>query len=155
VSQRNIAVGQAPVSSNQPRELHKYISVTGVTSSEQPLVLIVDDDADVLETMGYMLGARGFRVVAASSKTEALAICEQYGGRIDALVADLSLPGDVPGGLAKAIAAAYPGIKIVYASGIPRQIALSQGLVRPDAPYLVKPVAPDLLAGQLSSVLNR
>lgn len=121
---------------------------------EQPVILIVDDDSDVLDTMAHVLGRRGFRVLTATGKTEALALCAQHPGQIAALVADLSLPGDVPGGLAKAVAESYPNIRIMYASGIPRQIALSQGLVRPDAPYLVKPVTPDLLAAQLVSLLG-
>jgi CheY-like chemotaxis protein len=128
--------------------------MTETPRSAQPLVLVVDDDLDVLDTMAYMLGDRGFRVITASSKIEALALCQQNLGGIDALVADLSLPGDVPGGLAKAVAETYPAIRIIYASGIPRHVALTQGLVRPDAPYLSKPVTADVLASQLISLLG-
>ena len=41
--------------------------------------------------------------------------------------------------------AEHPDVRIIYASGIPRHIALASGLVEPDAPYLEKPVSADLL----------
>jgi DNA-binding response OmpR family regulator len=120
--------------------------------SHEPLVLLVDDDPDVLATLAYMLGSRGFQVLTAGDPAAAMAICRSRPGAVDALVADLSLPGEVPGALARMVAAEFPGVAIVYVSGIPRQIALSQGLVRPDAPYLEKPVEADVLA---STVRNR
>ena len=120
--------------------------------SHEPVVLLVDDDPDVLDTMGYMLGSRGFRVLTAEDSASAMAVFRAQQGNIDALVADLSLPDDVPGGLARTISATYPKVAVVYVSGIPRQIALAQGLVQPGAPYLEKPVEADVLA---STVRNR
>jgi CheY-like chemotaxis protein len=113
-------------------------------TAQQPMILVVDDDTDVLETTGLMLRTRGFEVLTAISGPEAMAICERYPGQIDAVVADLSIPGD-HSRFTHQIAARYPTIKIIYATGIPRHIALSSGLVAPDAPYLEKPVSPDVL----------
>lgn len=116
-------------------------------------VLMVDDDADVLETMAHMLAARGFRVLTALDQESALQVCREQQGRIDALIADLSLPGDSRGDLARAISAVYPRMHVIYISGIPRHVALAQGLVRPDAPYLEKPAQPSVLASVLQSLL--
>lgn len=71
-------------------------------------VLMVDDDADVLETTAHMLAARGFRVFTAPDQESAMQVCREQEGRIDALIADLSLPGDSRGDLARAISAVYP-----------------------------------------------
>jgi DNA-binding NtrC family response regulator len=119
----------------------------------QPVVVLVDDDEDVLATTAHMLQARGFRVLTATDRDGAMALCREQEGRVDALVADLSLPGEVTGELVRSISAAYPAVKVVYATGIPRHIALGSGLVRPDAPYIEKPVDPDVLAGMLRSLL--
>ena len=55
-------------------------------------VLVVDDDAAVLETVAAELGAAGATVLTAPSGAEALARLERD-PRIDAVVADLSMPG--------------------------------------------------------------
>jgi CheY-like chemotaxis protein len=113
-------------------------------TTQQPMILVVDDDADVLETTGFMLRTRGFEVLTATSGPAALDICARYPGQIDAVVADLSIPGD-HSRFTREIAVQYPNIKIIYMTGIPRHIALSSGLVEPDAPYLEKPVSADVL----------
>ena len=119
----------------------------------QPVVLVVDDDADVQEIMTHMLNVRGFRVLTAADPDTALEVCRSQGGLVDVLIADLSLPGDKDGRLARRVAAEFPDIKIVFATGIPRHIALSSGLVQPDAPYLEKPVSADVLTSLMRSML--
>ncbi|WP_433304052.1 response regulator [Actinoplanes sp. CA-030573] len=119
----------------------------------QPVVLVVDDDEDIRDTVAHMLDVRGFRVFAAADRDGALSICRELNGDVDVLVADLSLPGDAGGALARDVAARCPSVKVVFVTGIPRHIALTMGLVQPDAPYLQKPVNPDVLAALLRSLL--
>ncbi|WP_203789217.1 response regulator [Paractinoplanes rishiriensis] len=103
---------------------------------------MVDDDIDVQATMAHTFSGARLSGVTASSTATAMPVCQQQERGIDALVTDLSLPGEAAGQLARVLSAAYPSTKIVYASGIPRHIALSSGLVRSDAPYVEKPVDP-------------
>jgi DNA-binding NtrC family response regulator len=118
-----------------------------------PRVLVVDDDADVAETMAYMLQKRGFRVLTAANAATAVEICREQGTAIDALVADLSLPDDLQGDFARRIAALHPHIKVVFVTGIPRHIAVTMGLVPPQAPYVEKPADMDMLSGLIRSML--
>ncbi|WP_127503893.1 response regulator [Actinoplanes solisilvae] len=120
-----------------------------------PVVLVVDDDLDFLDTMTHQLGVRGFRVLTAPDSESAMTVCEQEGDAIDVLIADLSLPGDLNGSLARRVSAAYPTVKIVYATGVPRHIAVATGLVPPTAPYLEKPVSADILSGLMRSLIRR
>ncbi|WP_250036328.1 response regulator [Paractinoplanes maris] len=129
------------------------MSTTAGPSS--PLVLVVDDDPDFQEMLTHTLKKRGFRVLTALDSETAMATCREHAGAIDAMLADLSLPGDLTGGLARRVAAEFPGITTVFVTGIPRYIALGSGLVPPDAPYLEKPVSPDTLAGLLRTLLAR
>lgn len=110
----------------------------------QLTILLVDDDLDVLDTTSLMMRTRNFEVLTATNGPEALDICRRFRGQIDAVVADLSIPGD-HSGFTHTVAREFPRVKIIYASGIPRHIALASGLVEPGAPYMEKPVTPDVL----------
>jgi CheY-like chemotaxis protein len=114
--------------------------------------LIVEDDPDILEVTELALKSRGFQVLGASNGSIAVDICRERQGQVDALVADLSIPGD-QSRFTATIAAEFPAVKIVYATGIPRHIALTTGMVQPNAPYLQKPVDADLLASVLRGQL--
>jgi two-component system, OmpR family, response regulator len=119
----------------------------------RPVVLIVEDDEDTLAAMAFALEQRGFQVMTSADNHGAEEICRSRAGKVDVLVADLSLPGEAPGSVVQWVAGVYPNIKIVYASGIPRHVALTSGLVQPTAPYLEKPVNPQVLASTLTSLL--
>ncbi|MFG1604434.1 response regulator [Actinoplanes sp. NPDC049265] len=108
------------------------------------MILVVDDDLDVLQTTSMMMRNRGFEILTATNGPEALELCRRFRGQIDAVVADLSIPGD-HSNFTHTVAVEHPNIKIIYVSGIPRHIALSSGLVEPEAPYVEKPVSPDVL----------
>ena len=59
--------------------------------------MIVEDDAEVRETLKLLLDSRGYRTFAASDGPQALAIAAQHGVSLDLIVADYNLPG--PNGL--------------------------------------------------------
>ena len=120
-----------------------------------PVVLVVDDDEDVRDTTSLILGTRGFEVLVAASTKEAMEICDARGGRVDALIADLSLPGEGTGELASTVTGAYPAIRVIYATGIPRHVAMNLGLVQPGVPYLEKPLSGEILVNVLQSVLPK
>jgi CheY-like chemotaxis protein len=121
----------------------------------RPVILVVDDDEDVRDTTSLILGSRGFDVLVAASTTEAMQVCDAQGGRVDVLIADLSLPGEGTGELASSVNAAYPAIRIIYATGVPRHVAMNLGLVQPGVPYLEKPLSGDVLVNVLQSVLPK
>ncbi|MCY1136392.1 response regulator [Actinoplanes sp. Pm04-4] len=121
----------------------------------KPGVLIVDDDADILDLLSRTLELRGFRTWTAANADDALQVCRQQPGDIDVLLAGLSLPDDLSGGLAHRVAAESPQVKTIFVTGVPRYIAVGSGLVRPDAPYVQKPANPDLLAGMICNTLQR
>ncbi|GAB2585076.1 hypothetical protein Aab01nite_53330 [Paractinoplanes abujensis] len=116
-------------------------------------MLVVDDDHDFLDMVSHTLTVRGFDVETASDSDEAMTVCRQRAGGIHVLLADLSLPGDLSGGLARRVAAEYPDVQTIFVTGVPRYIALGGGLVTPDAPYLEKPISPDVLTSLIRSKL--
>jgi CheY-like chemotaxis protein len=56
-------------------------------------VLIVDDEIDQLQTLRRGLRAKGYKVMAAMSVSEALAMISQYGNTIDVVLSDYQMPG--------------------------------------------------------------
>ncbi|MGJ7917132.1 PAS domain S-box protein [Massilia sp. LXY-6] len=78
-------------------------------------VLLIEDDAQARELYRDILQAAGYGVAEAPSAAEALDMLARE--RIDVAVVDYSLP-DLDGlSLARRIAAAHPGVALVFASG--------------------------------------
>jgi CheY-like chemotaxis protein len=60
-------------------------------SAEEPLIMIVDDDFDVRETLLDILSGEGYRVIAAANGAEALELL-QKGARPSLILLDLMMP---------------------------------------------------------------
>lgn len=121
----------------------------------RPTVLLVEDDEDIRELAGMMLEQRGFDVLAAGDAAHAIITCRVHDGALDVLVTDLGLPGVSGGELARSAAALRPSMGIVYVSGVPRDVAVNSGLIKPDALLVSKPFTADILANAVRSVLPR
>jgi sigma-B regulation protein RsbU (phosphoserine phosphatase) len=61
--------------------------------SPQPHVLLVDDEKMVVDMLTQVLPTMGFRVTAADSAREALALLSRDSAQFDVLVTDLRMPG--------------------------------------------------------------
>lgn len=65
-------------------------------SSENQSILIVDDEAELLEFLSVVLSAGGFNSIKAKSGKEALDILEKNEGHIQAILSDVNMP-DIDG----------------------------------------------------------
>jgi two-component system, OmpR family, response regulator len=79
-------------------------------------VLVVDDEQDLADMAGALLGAHGLDVLVAYSAHEALRLL-QAEPDIDALFSDVVMPGMTGLQLADAVTEMYPRVKVVLASG--------------------------------------
>jgi CheY-like chemotaxis protein len=116
----------------------------------EPVVLLVDDEEDLRDIMQRMLERRGFQTLVASDADKALQLCRDYPGDIDLVVTDPALPRMGSGEFVKAAAALRPHAPTVFLSGLPREIAITTGLVTEDDLFLKKPFS----AEQLIAVLR-
>jgi DNA-binding NtrC family response regulator len=119
----------------------------------RPTVLVVDDEEDLRDIMRRMLERRGFDTLIAGDSQDAIAVCQEHPGEIDILVTDLGLPGVSGGELSQAATALRPGMRVVYISGLPKDMAVADGLIEPDALLVKKPFSTELLIEALRSVL--
>ena len=80
-------------------------------------ILVVDDEPAILRALELLLSDHGYRTHTAANVAEALVVCREQGGNLDAVVMDLGLPG--PGGetcLAQ-IRRTNPRAKVIISSG--------------------------------------
>ena len=84
-------------------------------SVQSKLILCVDDNDFLLDTLQNYLRAKGFRVIACSNGEMALTLLAS--GAVDAVVVDYDMPNMNGGELATAIRSRSPYIPIVMFSG--------------------------------------
>jgi DNA-binding response OmpR family regulator len=122
-------------------------------SSARPTVLVVDDEEDLRDIMRRMLERRGFDTLVAGDSEQAIATCRDHQGEIDVLVTDLGLPGASGGDLSRTAIALRPDMGVVYVSGLPKDIAVTKGLIGDDALLVKKPFTSELLIEALRLVI--
>ena len=118
-----------------------------------PTVLVVDDEEDLREAIRRMLERRGFATLTAADPAEAEAVCRDHGGTIDLLLTDLTLPGSSGGELARVATSMRPELRVLFVSGLPKEIAVGRGLVTEEAEMVQKPFTSDRLAEAVRSAL--
>ena len=125
-----------------------------VTEPEtRPTVLVVDDEEDLRDIIRRMLDRRGFVALVAGDSQQAIAACREHPGEIDILVTDLGLPGVSGGDLAREATELRPTMQVVYISGLPKDIAVADGLIGEDALLVKKPFSTESLIEALRSVI--
>jgi DNA-binding NtrC family response regulator len=118
----------------------------------QQVVLLVDDDDDVRDTIGDLLEADQFRVLRASDAAQALMMMRDEA--IDMLVTDLAMPGADGVTLIQQARKIMPDLPAILLTGYAEQVssvAMSAGGFH----VLRKPVTADYLTGQIRSLLER
>jgi CheY-like chemotaxis protein len=115
-------------------------------------ILIVEDHADVRQTISEVLSHLGYRVLTTTTGSEALAILQQENS-IEVLLSDVVLPGGLSGiELARTARQLKPELKVVLSSGYVGDEA-SHDLMRGEFSFLPKPYRPAELAAKLTEVL--
>lgn len=84
---------------------------------EGTTVLVVDDEADLLDVAAAYLEEMGCRVLKASNADQALALSTP-GMKLDLLITDVIMPGTMNGiDLGREICKRFPAIKVIYSTG--------------------------------------
>ena len=121
--------------------------------SDTEHIVIVDDEADVRDTLGEYLGNQGFRVTALDSGVELRQLVEAEES-FDLAILDIAMPGEDGLSLARFLRERFDvGIVMVTASGetVDRIIGLEMGA----DDYIPKPVDLRELLARVKAVLRR
>jgi signal transduction histidine kinase/CheY-like chemotaxis protein len=124
------------------------------TRGRNETVLLVEDEAAMLKLVEVMLKQLGYRVLAAKSPMEAIALAEQHPGGIDLLFTDVIMPELNGRDLAKRLQILYPGIKVLFMSGYTANVIVHRGVLDKDVFLIQKPFSQKELASQIKLVLH-
>ncbi len=117
-------------------------------------VLIVEDEAAVLELSQDMLETLGYRVLTAKAAEQALRLVKAYGGPIDLLLIDVVMPDMNGKELSEKIMSIKPGLKRLYMSGYTADVIARQGILEEGVQLISKPFFLNDLAAKVREVLG-
>jgi PAS domain S-box-containing protein len=118
-------------------------------------VLVVEDEVQVRRLAAGILRNRGYEVFEAADGAEALEVSGGFAGRIDLLLTDVVMPGMRGTEVARRLAAARPGLRVLYMSGYTDDERFRQEAGTSDFEFMAKPFTPTVLARRVREVLDR
>jgi len=134
-------VGAAPTRPGPPQAGHETL-------------LLVEDEAMVLQITRSMLEMLGYRVLTAASPQEAITLVESGQGPIDLLVTDLIMPQMNGRQLAQKLTALRPGLHCLFISGYTADVITHHGVLAPGIHFLQKPFNSGELATKVRAALG-
>jgi CheY-like chemotaxis protein len=124
-----------------------------LTGGSGETVLVVDDEAFILETARETLNDAGYQALTADGAEAALHIMETRGDEIDAVITDLRMPSMDGFALIRRLHAQRPNLPIIAASGMAD--GRTDDAVEAGArTFLAKPFTADKLQAALQDVLQ-
>ena len=124
-----------------------------MTNTRQPSVLIVEDDADLRETLCESLESAGFAVAQSADAASAKERLEAFA--YDGLVVDLHLPDTSGMSVLEEAVARYPEIKAVVMTGFGGVAEAVEAMKRGAIDFLIKPFQLSQLARVLETAVDQ
>ncbi len=125
----------------------------GLASGGGEQILVVEDDALVLELVCETLAGHGYRIIAAENPEVALERAAQVAG-IDLLLTDVVMPKMNGRELHRRLSSRIPDLKVVYMSGYTENVIADQGMLHEGVDFIQKPFAVRTLLQKVRQVLG-
>jgi two-component system cell cycle sensor histidine kinase/response regulator CckA len=117
-------------------------------------LLIVDDEEMLVELLRRMLVRQGYRVIAARTGEEALALYAQHRAEIDLVITDLVMPGMDGRMLAEELLRRDPDVRILVSTGFSAQSDITSLLEGGIRGVVMKPYQSKLLYAGIREALD-
>ena len=118
--------------------------------SRRPMVLVVDDSAEVAEVTSALFEQLGYETICRDSAEAALSLLGN-GAKIDLVFSDIVMPGTIDGvGLASEVRSLYPRLPVVLTTGY----SDAAQAVPPNLPILRKPFDTDALRSFMQDTMD-
>jgi PAS domain S-box-containing protein len=117
-------------------------------------ILLVEDDPALRGLTHEVLTDAGYRVLQAASGPEAIALVDNYIGRIDLLVTDVVMPRMNGLELARRLDEVRPGLPTLYVSGHAPGAVVREGMLDPQRVFMTKPLRPAELTHKVREILD-
>ncbi|GEM_PF-1408152 len=122
--------------------------------SSHQTVLLIDDDAEIIEINTLMLVKNGFRVCAACSAQEGIDFLRDHPNEVDLVMVDVMLPDWDGVKLAETLVAQQPNLPIILSSGVTPISSHWRFLNEHRSAWLQKPFTCQSLVHTISSLLQ-
>jgi two-component system OmpR family response regulator len=122
-------------------------------SSEQPRLLVVDDEPNILELLSATLRFSGFEVASASTGHEALAMAQTF--KPDLLVLDVMMPGIDGFDVARRLRAGGARTPVLFLTARDSDEDKVTGLTIGGDDYVTKPFSLEEVIARIRSILRR
>jgi signal transduction histidine kinase len=132
--------------------LAKSAAATSLGNNET--LLLVEDEIAILKLAERVLKGLGYRVMAANSPLEAIAMAQNCPEPIDLLITDVIMPELNGRDLANRLQGLFPGLKVLFMSGYTSNVIMHRGVLDKDVFLLQKPFSKNELAGKIRQVLT-
>jgi PAS domain S-box-containing protein len=116
-------------------------------------VLLVEDEAMILDLGRSMLARLGYTVLAASTVAEAVRLAGEHGDRISLLITDVVMPEMNGRELAARLMAADPALRCLFMSGYTADVIAHRGMLENGVRFLQKPFSLNELAVKVREAL--
>jgi two-component system, cell cycle sensor histidine kinase and response regulator CckA len=118
-------------------------------------VLLVEDDEAVREITRESLVEFGYHVLEARDGTEALAVVDTHGAKIDLLITDMVIGrGQTGRDVAEEVLRRSPRTRVVVMSGYAESAVAAPGVFPPDTKFLSKPLTLSKLLATVRAALD-
>jgi len=118
------------------------------------VVLVVEDEAAILEVVTTTLRTQGYTVLQAATPDEALHLIQDYTGKLHLLVTDMIMPGMNGRELAKNLVSSYPQLKVLYMSGYTPSVIAHHGILDEQVCFIAKPFSIREISLKVREVLD-
>jgi two-component system, cell cycle sensor histidine kinase and response regulator CckA len=117
-------------------------------------ILLVEDELTILAMTETMLARMGYRVMAAATPEQAIALAGKMAGGIDLLLTDVIMPGMNGRDLDKHLRSLHPQLKTLFMSGHTADVIAHRGILDEGVAFIEKPFSINDLAAMLQRLLG-
>ena len=139
---------------------HSRVSTAEARATDAPYqlgsesVLVIEDDAEVRETVAHTLNILGYNIVAAVNPEHAWELL-QDGLRIDLIISDIKMPGNMTViDFLRRLEQQGLDIPVIFATGYSADVLVQESLVEGRYPVMFKPFSLQEMSHQVRSVLG-
>ena len=117
-------------------------------------VLLVEDEAAILDLSKQLLEMQGYRVLTADTPSKAIRLAEAHRGEVHLLLTDVIMPEMNGRELARKLLFLYPELKVVFMSGYTADIIAHHGVLDDGVQFIQKPFSLEALAVKVRETLD-
>ena len=143
-----------PAQENEFVKVEETLMSTGSPGGTET-ILLLEDEASLLQLVQQMLMKLGYRVLAAGSPGMAIEWMQEYKDTIHLLITDVVMPEMSGRELWSQVRLLRKNCKCLYMSGYTKDVIAHQGILEDGVHFIQKPFSTESLALKIREVLNQ